>query len=77
MTNREFQSLLDRCAKAAEKHIRLIKEVEQECEARYGVSYSDVDADGIIDVLNYQGGKITVKQFHKEMELHGAERIAF
>jgi len=68
MTNSRFQKLLDQASKAAEKHKELSDKVNAECIRRFGVSYSDVDADGIIDVIDIYGGTITVEDFVSEMK---------
>lgn len=76
MTNSEFTRLLTQAAKAAEKHKLLIGRVNEESVARYGVPYGDVDADSIIDVLDYIGGdSFTEKQFHEAMLRSDCERI--
>lgn len=76
LTNSEFTKLLTQAAKAARKHRELCNRVNHECIARYGVSFSDVDADTIIDTIDYIGSdSFTEKQFHEAMELSNCERI--
>lgn len=76
LSNSKFTQLLTQTAKAAEKHKLLVMRVNDECIARYGISYSDVDADTIIDNLNYIGGdSFTEKEFDDDMKLNGRERI--
>ena len=76
MTNGEFTRLLTKAAKAADKHKLLVSRVNDECIARYGVDYGSVDADTIIDTLNYIGGdSFSEKQFHEAMLLSGCDRI--
>lgn len=76
MTNSEFTKLLTQTAKAANKHFTLLAKVNDECIARYGVSYTEVDADGIIDTLDQNGGyAFTEKQFHEAMLLSNCERL--
>lgn len=76
MTNSEFSKLLTSTAKAALKHQILLSKVNSECRARYGTSYSDIDADCIIDILDLLGGNsFTEDEFNKAMEDAGATRI--
>lgn len=76
MKDPEFTRLLTSCAKAAEKHRHLMQLVADECDRRYGCSYSDVDADPLIDVLDLHGAdKLTATEFDNVMKTHGAQRI--
>ncbi len=76
LTNSAFTLLLTQAAKAANKHMRLKSDVSDECIARYGTSYSDVDADSIIDVLDYIGSdSYTEKEFDEAMILSDCERL--
>jgi hypothetical protein len=43
---------------------------------RYGINYSDADADGIIDVLDYGGGRITVADCDEIMTSVGYPPLA-
>ena len=54
--NRLIVGLLKRTARLAEDHRRAIAEVNEWFEARYGKSYSDVDCDHLIDILDYGVG---------------------
>lgn len=70
MTDSEFTKLLTQAAKAAFKHKMLTDKVNIECIERYGDTYSNVDADGIIDVLDVLGAdSFTAKEFEAEMEM--------
>lgn len=76
MKDADFTKLLTSCAKAAEKHRQLMASVAEECEQRYGCSYSDVDADTLIDILDLHGAdKLTATEFDQVMKSHGAQRI--
>lgn len=50
--------LLKRAARAAERKQEYQALLTEAFIERYGVTYSDVDADEIIDVLDYHGGDI-------------------
>ncbi len=69
MTDKQFQKLLTKCADTAKLHNELCKEVGAECKRRYGKGYNEVDADSIIDVLDYYGGTITVAEVEEEMTM--------
>jgi len=56
MTDRKFQSLLDRTAAAQRKFQTLLKEAEAEYEHRYGANPSDVDDDEWIDGMTGGAG---------------------
>lgn len=76
MKDSDFTKLLTRCAQAARKHHALNLEVDQECKRRYGCSYSDIDADSLIDDLDMLGAeKLTASEFDQHMKNHGAKRI--
>lgn len=74
MSEDEFQRLLNRTARAAWRHRELTQQCGDAFLARYGAHYSDVDADGVIDVLNQLGGNITVAECDDEMERCGHPR---
>lgn len=67
MSDGVFQSLLTRTAAAASNHRRLMEECGQAFIERYGVHYSECDADSIIEVLDLNGGKLTVAECDEEM----------
>ena len=76
MNDPEFTKLLTLTARAASKLNDLASQVCEESERRYGVNYSDADAEGIVDVLDYIGAdKYTAKQFHDDMKLSGFDLI--
>ena len=69
MKDAEFQKLLNQCAKLAHKHRLLNKSVGKECERRFGVHYSEIDADWIIDKLDYDGdiNGMKLEEFNAKM----------
>lgn len=76
MKDTDFTKLLTSCVKAAEKHFRLVTEVNDECRRRYGCSYSDLDVDQLIDALDILGAdKLTATEFDKAMKTCGAQRV--
>ena len=75
MTDKQFQRLLDLTAKSARCHFNRCLDMNTVFIQRYGQTYSEVDADGIIDVLNYHGGHITVEECDQEMSDCGWPRI--
>ena len=76
MNDPEFTRLLTLTARAASKHKELMSQVGEESERRYGVHYSDADAEVIIDILNYIGAyKYTAKNFNDDMKLSGFDRV--
>jgi hypothetical protein len=77
MQDSQFTKLLTQTARAASRHHDLIAKVDNECQRRYGCSYSDVDADGIIDMLDYSGGsEFSASEFDEEMNRAGVQRVA-
>lgn len=60
LSDAKFQALLNRASKAAREHDMAVRAAHDAFVERYGATYSDVDADQIIDILNYQGGVISV-----------------
>ena len=67
----EFDRLLKRTARAAAKHFDLQQELNDEFIKRYGVTYSDVDADELIDILDLSGGTINERYADKAMAMAG------
>ena len=76
MNDKDFQKLLDVAARHTAKGQALSSKISVECIRRYGVHYSDVDADGIIDILDYIGqAGFPLADFEAEMLSSGAKRI--
>lgn len=56
-------SLLKKAAKISADNMAMAGDLTEAFNERYGVTYSDIDADGIIDILDYGGGtNLTVAQ---------------
>lgn len=72
MDNRNFASLLRRAQRLSKEVSAVQAELTAAFEARYGVTYSDVDEDWLIDSLDYGGGAVlTVKIVDKLMAENG------
>jgi len=56
------QKLLNKAGRLAKEMASVQNELTDAFCARYGTTYSDVDADSIIDVLDYSGGHITLAE---------------
>lgn len=68
---RQFQQVLTAAARAACENARQQARLTEAFEERYGVTYSEVDADGLIDALDYGGKTPTVDEADKEMTERG------
>lgn len=70
-------ALLRRAVNAAAKAKAVQAELTAAFNDRYGWTYSDVDCDALIDVLDYGGNShLTVADCDREMALCGAPRLA-
>jgi hypothetical protein len=69
LTPRQFQRLLNRAADAAARHRAALEALSDAFVKRYGVHYSDVDADFIIDAVDLEGHRVTVEECDREMVL--------
>jgi hypothetical protein len=76
MTDRQLQKLLDRTAKVSEMHLELSRRVTEAFRGRYGTTHSDVDADEIIDSLEYGAGPISIEKCDEAMSLRGYPPLA-
>ncbi|UQS95242.1 hypothetical protein Pam5_26 [Pseudanabaena phage Pam5] len=66
------QRLLDRAVRIAKAATVVQGELTAAFEERYGLTYSEVDCDALIDVLDYGGGaRLTVADCDREMLLCG------
>lgn len=72
LTNR----MLKRAARVAEEMTQIASSLSAAFIQRYGVTYSDVDADEIIDVLDYHGGHLTVADCDRIMTEAGHPPVA-
>lgn len=66
MTNRGFEAALHSCSDLARRHAAKRLQVADEFKRRYGVDPSDIDADEIIDSIDYG---------HRLMDLAEVDRI--
>lgn len=71
LSNSAFQRLLNSTSAASARAARLQRQVAAEFEKRYGAAYSDVDADGVIDAVDYGTCNITVTDCDEEMARSG------
>lgn len=53
--------LLQRAARLAEQSQAVQVQLTQAFEARYGTTYSAIDCDDLIDILDYNGGHVTLR----------------
>ncbi len=77
LTSSQFTRLLKRAAKAAKEQKLLNNQLTQAFEDRYGCTYSDVDADELIDCLDYgHGGSFKASEVDEIMSRCGATQPA-
>lgn len=69
MTDKQWQSVIDKCRKAGDKHLQLLQIAEKEYERRYGHNPSEVDDDWWIDTLHYCKGDTSVDKIKQSAEL--------
>jgi hypothetical protein len=70
MTDKQWQSLINKCRKAGDKHKELLYLAEKEYEARYGNKPSEVDDDWWIDTLHYCTGETDLSKIKQSAEIH-------
>lgn len=69
MNNREFTKLLIRARKLARQHTQLLTKINDEGVRRFGVEYSEIDCDFVIDSVDYgHGREITAEEFDEAMQ---------
>ena len=68
-------ALLKRAAAAASRQADLNRQLTEAFEERYGKTYSEVDADSIIDALDYGHGPITLAECDQHMAIAGAPAL--
>ncbi len=64
-------ALLRKAASISEQHSVIQGKLTEAFEDRYGVTYSDIDCDQLIDILDYGGGHIDLKKCDEIMRNHG------
>lgn len=69
MTDKQWQSVINKCRKAGDKHFMLLKIAEDEYIRRYGHNPSEVDDDWWIDTLHYCKGDSSVDKIKQSAEL--------
>jgi len=68
--------LLRRATRIAEQASEVQAKLTEAFRGRYGITYSDVDCDPLIDILDYGGGTPpTIAQCDQWMANCGAKRI--
>jgi len=68
MTDRQWQLVINKCRKAGDEHLRLLRIAEKEYIRRYGNHPSDVDDDWWIDALHYCTGDTDLKEIKSSAE---------
>ncbi len=69
-------ALLQRAAAHAARGAVLQGQLTRAFNLRYGTTYSDVDCDELIDILDYEGGHLTLAIADRAMEASGAPVLA-
>ena len=67
LTTRDLQKLAD----ITETRSQLQINIGQMFVERYGITYSDVDCERLIDTLDYWGGSITLEEADRYMTAEG------
>jgi hypothetical protein len=73
--NRAFHGLIRRASTIAAANMAVQQELTAAFNHRYGTTYSDVDADQIIDVLDQGGGSLSGSECDEIMAGAGCPRI--
>lgn len=71
MTIKLTNRLLKKAARLSAEFQEIQSQLTDAFNERYGVTYSDVDADAIIDTLDYGGGDLTVEECDNIMAATG------
>lgn len=64
-------ALLRKAVSISEKHFAIQQELSDAFQDRYGVTYSDIDCDELIDIFDYGGGQMDLKTCDEIMNSHG------
>ena len=70
MTDKQWQSVINKCRKAGDEHKRLLIIAENEYIRRYGHNPSEVDDDWWIDTLHQCCGDTDLQKIKDNAELH-------
>lgn len=76
MTEKLTNRLLAKAGRLASEMQAIQQRLTAAFTDRYGVTYSDADADSIIDVLDYSGGSLTVEECDQIMTDAGHPPVA-
>lgn len=68
MTDKEWEAKMLECHAKLQEHFKLLEEITEEYEQRYGASPSDIDDDYFIDTFHYGTGKVSLKDVKKHAE---------
>lgn len=69
MTDKQWQLVINKCVKAGNKHLTLLKIAEDEYIRRYGHNPSEVDDDFWIDALHQCKGSTDINKIKESAEL--------
>jgi len=70
MTDKQFQTVLDKLSVAHRNYLAYLEAAENEIIRRYGVNPSEIDNDQWIDSYHQGCGHMTVKDVDESMKLH-------
>ena len=68
MTDKQWQSVINKCRKSGDEHLRLLKIAEDEYIKRYGHNPSECDDDWWIDALHYCKGDTNFQKIKDNAE---------
>ena len=72
MEDKRFAQLLERAQRIAQEHVQMQAALTEAFEERYGVTYSAVEAERVVDALDYGQGVVTVAEVDAAMKERGA-----
>lgn len=70
MTDRQFQTILDKLSRSRSNYLAYLQAAEDEILKRYGVHPSDIDNDEWIDAYHQGCGHMTIEQLDAAMKEH-------
>ena len=68
MSTKSLRQLFEAAKKAARKKAQIRAELDERIINKWGFHFSDVDADQIIDCLDYAQGSMTFEEFVEIMD---------